>query len=121
MSRVVPAPKGLGDIEVTFEINADGIVSVRAKDLETGLEQSIQVTATSGLTAEEIKNMIESAKDHMVERRGSEGFEAGRQEAEKSMAEIERLFPQVEQIVASSDFGRDAIEKTKTIVGKTRD
>jgi len=115
------APKGQVEIEVTFEINADGIVSVRAKDLETSLEQSIQVTATSGLTAEEIKSMIESAKDHMVERRGSEEFEAARQEAEKSMAEIERLFPQVETIVASSDFGRDAIEKTKTIVGKTRD
>jgi molecular chaperone DnaK len=115
------APKGQVEIEVTFEINADGIVSVRAKDLETSLEQSIQVTATSGLTPEEIKSMIESAKDHMVERRGSEEFEAARQEAEKSMSEIERLFPQVEQIVASSDFGRDAIEKTKTIVGKTKD
>jgi molecular chaperone DnaK len=115
------APKGQVEIEVTFEINADGIVSVRAKDLETSLEQSIQVTATSGLTPEEIKSMIESAKDHAVERRGSEEFEAARQEAEKSMAEIERLFPQVEQIVASSDFGRDAIEKTKTIVGKTKE
>ncbi len=115
------APKGQVEIEVTFEINADGIVSVRAKDLETSLEQSIQVTATSGLTPDEIKSMIENAKDHMVERRGSEEFEAARQEAEKLMAEIERLFPQVEQIVASSDFGRDAIEKTKTIVDKTRD
>jgi len=115
------APKGQVEIEVTFEINADGIVSVRAKDLETSLEQSIQVTATSGLTQDEIKSMIENAKDHMVERRGSEEFEAARQEAEKSVAEIERLFPQVEQIVASSDFGRDAIEKTKAIVGKTRD
>ncbi len=57
----------------------------------------------------------------MVERRGSEEFEAARQEAEKSMAEIERLFPQVEQIVASSDFGRDAIEKTKTIVAQARE
>jgi molecular chaperone DnaK len=115
------APKGQVEIEVTFEINADGIVSVRAKDLETSLEQSIQVTATSGLTPEEIKSMIDSAKDHMVERRGSEEFEAARQEAEKLMSEIERLFPQVEQIVASSDFGRDAIEKTKAIVGKTKD
>jgi molecular chaperone DnaK len=115
------APKGEVEIEVTFEINADGIVSVRAKDLETSLEQSIQVTATSGLTQDEIKSMIENAKDHMVERRGSEEFEAARQEAEKSVSEIERLFPQVEQIVASSDFGRDAIEKTKAIVSKTRD
>src|SRR6202035_4145610 len=109
-------PKGQVEVEVTFEINADGIVSVRAKDLETGLEQSIQVTATSGLTQDEIKNMIESAKDHMVGRGGSEGFRGARQEAEKIVGEIEKLFPQVEQIVASSDFGRDAIEKARAIV-----
>jgi molecular chaperone DnaK len=108
------------EIEVTFEINADGIVSVRAKDLETGLEQSIQVTATSGLTGDEIKDMIESAKEHAVERRGSEEFEAVKQEAEKLVSEIERLFPQVEEIVASSDFGRDAIEKARAVVSKTR-
>ncbi len=114
------APKGQVEIEVTFEINADGIVSVRAKDLETGLEQSIQVTATSGLTREEIKSMMENAKDDLVDRRTSEEFEAARQEAEKLIAEIEKLFPQVQQIVASSDFGRDAIEKAKAIVDKAR-
>ncbi len=114
------APKGQVEIEVTFEINADGIVSVRAKDLETGLEQSIQVTASSGLTRDEIKNMIENAKEHMVERRVSEEFEGLRQEAVKLTTEIERLFPQVEQIVASSDFGRDAIEKARQVVAKAK-
>ncbi|HSQ66080.1 MAG TPA: molecular chaperone DnaK [Polyangiaceae bacterium] len=114
------APKGQVEIEVTFEINADGIVSVRAKDLETALEQSIQVTATSGLTRDEIKNMIENAKEHMVERRVSEEFEGLKQEAQKLSAEIEKLFPQVEQIVASSDFGREAIDKARGIVTRTR-
>ena len=114
------APKGQVEIEVTFEINADGIVSVRAKDLETGLEQSIQVTATSGLTKEEIKSMMDNAKDDLVDRRSSEEFEAAKQEAEKLIGEIEKLFPQVQQIVASSDFGRDAIEKAKAIVDKAR-
>ncbi len=114
------APKGTVEIEVTFEINADGIVSVRAKDLETGLEQSIQVTATSGLTREEIKGMIDNAKDDVVDRRSSEEFEAAKQEAEKIVGEIEKLFPQVEQIVASSDFGRDAIEKARAIVERAR-
>jgi molecular chaperone DnaK len=114
------APKGQVEIEVTFEINADGIVSVRAKDLETGLEQSIQVTATSGLTREEIKSMMDNAKDDLVDRRTSEEFEAAKQEAEKLIAEIEKLFPQVQQIVASSDFGRDAIEKARAIVEKAR-
>jgi len=114
------APKGQVEIEVTFEISADGIVSVRAKDLETGLEQSIQVTATSGLTKEEVKTMMDNAKDDLVDRRSSEEFEAAKQEAEKLIGEIEKLFPQVQQIVASSDFGRDAIEKAKAIVDKAR-
>ncbi len=114
------ATKGSVEIEVTFEINADGIVSVHAKDLETGKEQSIEVTASSGLTREEITNMMEGARDYMVERRSTEEFEAAKQEAERVSAEIERLFPQVEQIVASSDFGRDAIEKARGIVAKTR-
>ncbi len=114
------APTGEVEIEVTFEINADGIVSVRAKDLETGLEQSIQVTATSGLTKDEIKSMMDNAKDDLVDRRTSEDFEAAKQEAEKLIGEIEKLFPQVQQIVASSDFGRDAIEKAKAIVDKAR-
>src|SRR5579862_6297588 len=114
------APKGTVEIEVTFEINADGIVSVHAKDLETGKEQSIEVTASSGLTREEIKDMMEGAKDYMVERRSSEEFEAAKQEAERIVGEIERLLPQVEQIVAASDFGRDAIEKARAIVGKAR-
>ncbi|HEX7600302.1 MAG TPA: Hsp70 family protein, partial [Polyangiaceae bacterium] len=114
------APKGQVEIEVTFEINADGIVSVRAKDLETALEQSIQVTATSGLTRDEIKHMIDNAKDQMVERRVSEEFEGLRQEAQKLTSEIERIFPQVEQIVASSDFGRDAIDKARAIIAKAK-
>jgi len=114
------APKGSVEIEVTFEINADGIVSVRAKDMETGLEQSIQVTATSGLTRDEIKTMIEDSKDELVDRRSSEEFEAAKQEAEKLVGEIEKLFPQVEQIVASSDFGRDAIDKARKVLGKAK-
>ncbi|MDP9000403.1 MAG: Hsp70 family protein, partial [Myxococcota bacterium] len=114
------AAKGNVEIEVTFEINADGIVSVHAKDLETSKEQSIDVTASSGLTRDEIKNMMEGAKDYMVERRSTEEFEAAKQEAERIVGDIERLLPQVEQIVAASDFGRDAIDKARGIIAKTR-
>jgi molecular chaperone DnaK len=114
------AQKGTVEIEVNFEINADGIVSVHAKDLETSKEQSIEVTASSGLTRDEIRNMMEGAKDYMVERRSTEEFEAAKQEAERFVGEIERLLPQVEQIVAASDFGRDAIDKARSIVAKAR-
>jgi molecular chaperone DnaK len=115
------APKGHVEIEVTFEINTDGIVSVHAKDLETGQAQSIQVTASSGLTQEEISHMIEHAKDYMVERRTDEQFEQAKQEAETLIAEIERMFPEVERIVASSDFGRDAISKARSVLEKSRE
>jgi molecular chaperone DnaK len=120
LSGIRRAQKGQVEIEVTFEINADGIVSVRAKDLETGLEQSIQVTATSGLTRDEIKAMVENAKDDLLDRRSSDEVEAAKQEAQKLIADIEKLFPQVQQIVASSDFGREAIDKAKAVVEKAK-
>jgi molecular chaperone DnaK len=108
------------EVEVTFEINADGIVSVHAKDVETGKEQSITVTATSGLTEEEIDDMMVDASDFAVTRREDEATEQVRQEAETIIAEIERLFPEVESIVAGSDFGRDAIDKAKGVVDNAR-
>ena len=114
------AAAGQVEVEVTFEINADGIVSVHAKDVETGKEQSITVTATSGLTEEEIDDMMVDASDFAVTRREDEATEQIRQEAETLIAEIERLFPEVESIVAGSDFGRDAIDKAKGVVDNAR-
>ena len=104
------------EIDVTFEINADGIVSVHAKNLETGKEQSITVTATSGLTKDEVDVMMEDAHDYAVGRRDDEETEKAKQEAETLIDEIEKLFPEVEQVVAGSDFGRDAIDKARTVV-----
>ena len=114
------ASAGEVEVEVTFEINADGIVSVHAKDVETGKEQSITVTATSGLTEDEIDEMMVDASDFAVSRREDEATEQVRQEAETIIAEIERLFPEVESIVAGSDFGRDAIDKAKGVVDNAR-
>ena len=114
------APAGQVEVEVTFEINADGIVSVHAKDVETGKEQSITVTATSGLTEDEINEMMADATDFAVSRREDEASEKVRQQAETLIAEIERLFPEVESIVAGSDFGRDAIDKARGVVDKAR-
>ncbi len=114
------APAGEVTVSVSFEINADGIVSVHAKDLETGKEQSITVTASSGLTEEELQKMVDDAKDYAVTRRADEHFEQARQEAETLIGEIERLLPDVERIVAGSDFGRDAIHKARAVVDKAR-
>src|SRR4051812_30362492 len=105
------APAGQVEVEVTFEINSDGIVSVHAKDLETGQQQSITVTATSGLTKDEIQNMVTDAKEFAVARRQDDETQQVVQEAQKLIVQIEALFPEVEQVVAGSDFGRDAIDK----------
>ena len=61
---IPPAPRGVPQIEVTFDIDANGIVHVSAKDLGTGKEQSIKITASSGLSEEEIKQMITEAEEH---------------------------------------------------------
>src|SRR5690606_6320285 len=114
------APKGEVEIEVSFDINTDGIVSVHAKDLETGQEQSIQVTATSGLTQEEINSMMSDAAEYLVERRSDEAFEAARQEAETLIAEIEDLFPEIERVVGSADFGRDALSKARGVLDRAK-
>jgi molecular chaperone DnaK len=64
---IPPAPRGLPQIEVSFDIDANGIVHVNAKDLGTGKEQSIRITASSGLTEQEIKQMVRDAELHAAE------------------------------------------------------
>jgi molecular chaperone DnaK len=61
---IPPAPRGVPQIEVTFDIDANGIVHVSAKDLGTGKEQSIQITASSGLSEEEIEKLVKEAELH---------------------------------------------------------
>src|SRR6516162_4131092 len=64
---IPPAPRGMPQIEVTFDIDANGIVHVSAKDMGTGKEQSIKITASSGLNEEEIKQMVREAEQHAAE------------------------------------------------------
>ncbi len=62
LTGIPPAPRGVPQIEVTFDIDANGIVHVSAKDMGTGKEQSIRITASSGLSEEEIKNLVKDAE-----------------------------------------------------------
>ncbi|MCB9526481.1 MAG: molecular chaperone DnaK [Myxococcales bacterium] len=113
-----PASKGEVEIEVTFDINADGIVSVSAKNLETGQEQAITVTATSGLTEEEIRRMARENQDHMVDVRKGEELEQARQDVQRIIADVERVFPRVREVLAGSDFGTDALHKASTVLDR---
>ena len=67
LSGIPPAPRGVPQIEVTFDIDANGIVNVSAKDLGTGKEQKITITASSGLNKEDIDKMVKEAESHAEE------------------------------------------------------
>ena len=67
LDGIAPAPRGIPQIEVAFDIDANGILHVTAKDLGTGKEQKITITANSGLSDEEIENMVDEAKAHADE------------------------------------------------------
>jgi len=112
------APRGEVEVEVSFEINADGIVSVSAKDLETGQEQSITVTASSGLTADEVKAMAADSADYLVERRATEEVEQKRQQCQRLIEDVEKLFPKVEDAVSGSEFGQDALGKAQAVISR---
>jgi len=92
---IPPAPRGMPQIEVTFDIDANGIVNVSAKDLATGKEQSIRITASSGLSKEEIDRLIKEAEVHAEEDKGKKERVDARNAAdaliystEKSMKEL---------------------------------
>lgn len=69
LSDIPPAPRGMPQIEVAFDIDADGILHVSAKDVQTGKQQKIRIEAKSGLTETEIKRMLKDAEDHADEDR----------------------------------------------------
>jgi molecular chaperone DnaK len=67
LDGIPPAPRGVPQIEVTFDIDANGILNVKAKDLGTGKEQHITITASSGLSDEEVDKMVKDAEAHAAE------------------------------------------------------
>jgi molecular chaperone DnaK len=67
LEGIMPAPRGVPKVEVTFDIDANGILSVHAKDTATGKDQRITITANSGLSEDQIKNMVKEAAEHEAE------------------------------------------------------
>jgi len=84
------APRGMPQIEVTFDIDANGIVNVSAKDLGTGKEQSIRITASSGLSEDEIKGLVKDAELHAEEDRKKRELIDARNNADSQIYSIEK-------------------------------
>src|ERR1019366_3645016 len=69
LQGILPAPRGVPKVEVTFDVDANGILSVTAKDTATGKDQKITVTASSGLSEAEIQKMVKDAAEHEADDR----------------------------------------------------
>ena len=105
LAPILPAPRGVPEVEVTFDIDADGVVNVSAKDLGTGREQNIRVVASSGLTEQDIERIIEDAEAYkttdqkrreLAELRNA--AEALLYTSERAVAECREMVP--EEVVA---------------------
>ncbi len=106
LTGITPAPRGTPQIEVTFDIDANGIVNVSAKDKATGKAQSIRITSSSGLSREEIDALIKDAERHAGEDRRKKDLVTARNQADQ-------LIYQTEKIVAGSDVPVDADTRSR--------
>ncbi len=96
-----PAPKGIPQIEVTFEIDVDGIVKVSARDRDTGKEQSMEIHPSSGLTPQEIERMIQEAEKYREEDRRRRRIKEMKSEIEGIINNIERSFERFKDKIPS--------------------
>lgn len=113
---IPPAPRGVPQIEVTFDIDANGIVHVSAKDLGTGKEQSIKITASSGLSEEEIQNMVKDAEAHAEEDKKRRDLIDTRNQADSMVYQTEKMLQEHgDKVDAETKSAiEDAIKRTKT-------
>ncbi len=122
-----PAPRGMPQVDVTFDIDSNGIVHVNAKDKATGKEQSIQITASSGLSEDEISGMVKDAEAHADEdRKRRETAETRNQldslvyQTEKSLAEAGDVDAAVKTPIEEAvTRGKQALEGSELAAMKT--
>ncbi|HEY6362097.1 MAG TPA: molecular chaperone DnaK [Vicinamibacterales bacterium] len=113
---IPPAPRGVPQIEVTFDIDANGIVNVSAKDLGTGKEQKITITASSGLSKDEVERMMKDAESHAEEDRKRREEIETRNRADQSVYAAEKMLQDMGAKLAPADKAavETAIESLKT-------
>jgi len=117
---IPPAPRGIPQIEVTFDIDANGILNVTAKDRATGNEQKITITSSSGLTKEEVEKMAKDAEAHVAEdRRRKEEVEA-RNRADAMVYNVEKMLKEHRDKISDADAKEieDAVANTKKAIAE---
>jgi molecular chaperone DnaK len=113
---IPPAPRGVPQVEVTFDIDANGIVNVSAKDVGTGREQKITITASSGLSKEEIDKMMKDAESHAGEDEKKKGEIEARNRLDGLVYSVEKTFSENKDKMDAAGSGEieTAISEAKT-------
>jgi len=109
LEGIAPAPRGVPQIDVTFDIDANGILNVAARDKGTGREQRITITATTNLSQADVSRMVEEAKDHAAEDRRRREVVEARNVADQAIYAIERNLRELGERVTPEE--RQAIEQ----------
>ncbi len=116
LEEIPPAPRGLPQIEVTFDVDANGILNVKAKDLGTQKEQKIRIDNSAGLSQEEIEKMRKDAEDHAEEDKKRRELVEAKNKADSMCFELEKLLKEHADKLRAED--KDAINAA---IAKTRD
>jgi molecular chaperone DnaK len=103
LDGIPPAPRGVPQVEVTFDIDANGIVHVQAKDLGTGREQKITITASSGLSEEEVEKMVREAEAHAAEDKQQREQAEIRNRADQLVYQVEKTLGEAAQDLPDAD------------------
>jgi molecular chaperone DnaK len=115
---IPPAPRGIPQIEVTFDIDANGIVNVSAKDLGTGKEQKITITASSGLSKDEVERMMKDAESHAEEDKKRREEIETRNKADQAVYGAEKMLQEMGDKLAAADKSavENAVEGVKKAI-----
>ncbi len=109
LEGIPPAPRGVPQIKVTFDIDANGILNVSAKDLGTGKEQTVRIEQSAGLTEEEIERMRKEAEEHAAEDKRKRELAEQRNRADNMCWQLEKLIKENEGKLSAGD--KEAMEK----------
>ncbi len=123
LEGIAPAPRGVPQIEVTFDIDANGIVHVSAKDKKTSKEQKITITNTGGLSKEEVERMVKDAQEHEAEDKKAKELVEKRNRLDGLITDIEKTLTENKEQLEESDVKatEEAIAKAKSALQEHAD
>ena len=118
LAGLPPAPRGLPQIEVTFDIDANGIVSVKAVDKATGKEQAITISGASGLSKDEVERMVRDAESHAADDKSRRDAIEARNQGDALIYQVEKTYNESKSKIGSAEASRveSALEAAKQAV-----